>query len=1091
MGAMLSMEPLDGDFGVVAVGAGGAAASCISVRIIRTEEQVSLMMQRFTAYVMQVNEFGQTVEVSHRYGDFESLHRSLLTDCPGLRLPPMPPKGVDGTDVAVIKGRKVELEKLMQAMLGNAEVLMEKNLHIWKFLELPNPTVIATRFVAVPRSRHGTFRTLVKLVEPKYKDDVFRLGNQAVVDLLLEGLRELRQGDPGGSHWVNQQAGRQTLCQLLGGALSASEAARSHLLEADVIGNLLGLVERDETALDDARIGLNVIVAREGDRLDSFIAAFLRRGGLSQLAVLVQRDRCQEFVAKLLWLAWEAPVRSQFAQPGGQGLRILQALLRSLTPTCALLGAVLLAGLIAGGDFDAEVGHRSEAVKLVKASLSQPEAAADPQFCKTLCGANSALVRLAALLEDADLAPLVLGLLCAAKPPPSKLSRISGNLAALVSDKGGLSVSEETKARAAELLLHVQSAGAEPAAVGTANGGRQAARSGGSFSGGDPLRGGIMNAGGSSGGGAAAPELERCEGIAEHEASLDAALRRQLEDGVLKSQQALHVRGEAVREAAELARHRLGPLPGVSFQHFDQAFASFKLAREKWGSKTREGETLLHDMERQLIDLRTARPSTLDPHIYKERLLSAERIYADVKSQREVLAAAEVEAREKQSRADETAAAFRRASDAVKRLEDELSTLRLKRSEKETEAIKLRHKANTPNLDAMKQQAAASIERSLQQAKELQVIGQRVQQGDPDYLREGENRDQKIAELASKLSNLKKQHQVLLQQQKDLDFDPISLSDQASRLEREASEMAAQTDSLEFKRMEADRERATKITTSSVESQEARSAQDRKQMLSSQLAGTEAEARRQMNLLQPMIQEHHGGWQRLLAQQKKLDADSSSLTRRLEEAQQMADTESIMRSSLAERLEELIGNMLDMRTFLQQVGGDAPPSRSAPPLTAAPGAAGGRRAPAFDDDEHDPFAFTPAAAPALVAPPASKEPALPVVSSKPVPAAQTSPLFAAAASAPAAAAGRQFEDYDDFDFDLGGRGKDASAAPAPAATPATKPSPSAAATATAAPAPVADDFDDFLREEPQETVAASTAPLVPEQPGASYTGDEL
>lgn len=67
----------------------------------------------------------------------------------------------------------------------------------------------------------------------------------------------------------------------------------------------------------------------------------------------------------------------------------------------------------------------------------------------------------------------------------------------------------------------------------------------------------------------------------------------------------------------------------------------------------------------------------------------------------------------------------------------------------------------------MKQQIAQNIERNLAQAKEMQKVGQRVQQGDPDYLRDGETRDGKIAELTQKLAQLKKQHQQLLQQQSD------------------------------------------------------------------------------------------------------------------------------------------------------------------------------------------------------------------------------------------------------------------------------------------------------------------------------------
>ena len=57
----------------------------------------------------------------------------------------------------------------------------------------------------------------------------------------------------------------------------------------------------------------------------SFIARFLTSGGLVQLLDLVHRQRCQEFVAKFLWFGWDAGARSAFAQPGGVGLKVLQA----------------------------------------------------------------------------------------------------------------------------------------------------------------------------------------------------------------------------------------------------------------------------------------------------------------------------------------------------------------------------------------------------------------------------------------------------------------------------------------------------------------------------------------------------------------------------------------------------------------------------------------------------------------------------------------------------------------------------------------------------------------------------------------------
>lgn len=75
-----------------------------------------------------------------------------------------------------------------------------------------------------------------------------------------------------------------------------------------------------------------------------------------------------------------------------------------------------------------------------------------------------------------------------------------------------------------------------------------------------------------------------------------------------------------------------------------------------------------------------------------------------------------------------------------------------------------------------------------------------------------------------------------------------------------------------------------------------------------------------MAQLQPMIQSHHAGWQRLLAQQKKLDSDHSALNSKLEEATRAADSEEAMRIALTGRIDALMGQLHGFREFLDQVG---------------------------------------------------------------------------------------------------------------------------------------------------------------------------
>jgi len=857
---------------------------------------MSLMMQRFTAYVIEINDFGKVCEVSHRYSDFEALYKALLLDLPGLQLPPMPPKGADGTDAAVIGSRKVELEKVLRAMIANAEVVMEKSLHLWKFLELGNPTVIATRFVTVPRARGSVFKTLAKLNDEKYRDDVYRLGHASVTDLLLEGLREHRRGTDSG-HWSCQKEGRMPLCQLVAGALGTTQAARDRLVDGGVIGLLLGLVQVQDTALDDVRPALNVIVAREGERLASLVARFLTGGGLLQLLDLVQRPRCQEFVAKLLWLAWDASTRSAFAQPGGVGLKVLQSLLRSATPTCSLLGAVLLAGMVAAGDFH-DASHRTEAFQLVRATLERPEAAKDPAFVKALVGGNSAFLRLAAMLEDPDLAPLILGLLCVAKPPAAKMGQISGNLASLVSNKGGVH-SEQTKARAAELLLQIQGSSTTSEA------------SGGEVSSTVSTRASINDL------------LERCEGIAAHEESLENALRAQLEEGIAKGLKDLAPHGQSVREVGQLSQVRLKELPGLDFKAFDHAFDSFRAAREALAANAQKCESLHQTISRQLSDLQSARPN-VDPHVFKEKLLTAERLYSEVKSQRDAFATADAEAKEKTSRSQASTAKMKTLTDALRRYDQELQELRSERKDKETKAAMLRSQANTPGLADRKRQVQEDIDRNLEEARELQVIGRRVQQGEDGYIPEGQSRESKISELTAKLNELKRHHQTLLQKQKELDIDPVDLGNRAEKLETEARDLDSRVIALEDKQRQAERERIEASGDATREAEDARIARDHSSNLSSRLASVERDAKAQLSALQPMIQEQHAGWQRLLEKQRNLDEDQHNLAMKLLEAKTSADSEARAREHVAGVVQALIQSLLGFSTFLDSCGEAVP-----------------------------------------------------------------------------------------------------------------------------------------------------------------------
>lgn len=904
---MLSMEPSD------EISQGDADSICVSVKIVRTEEQTSLV-QRFTTYVIEVSDFGRTHETHHRYGDFEALHKSIAVECPRVRLPPMPPKGLDGTDAAVIRTRKVELETILLTMLRMPDVLMERQLLLWKFLDLANPAVVATRFVDVPSSRPSTCKSLAKLVDPKYKDDIHRLGHNSVTNVLLEGLAELSSGCDD-HHWVKQPGGSQAVCNLVAGAINASDAARAKLLHCNLIGKLLSILELDGDSLGDVRVALNVVVNREPDQIGSIFAAYLRQAGTSQLARLCKKEACHEFLAKLLWLCWDGPVRAHFGHAGGSGLKILQELLRSNKTMCAIIGAVLLAGLVADGEFDADQDHRFEAARLVRDALSDMSVIEDPQLSKVLCGSDRSLVRLGGMLHDSDMAPLILGLMCAAKPPAPKLSRITGNLAALVSGKqaGDLPGGEKCRALAAELLLHAQDSGAETPTIQrntndlVANGADERKLQG--FSGEKKSKATAAAADSDM-------QLEQCEGIAAHEECLDSALRKQFLDAVEKSHESVKNLTCNVSEAVVWLRNHSHELPMLYFQPFDEALVSYKIAQERLENETRFAEKMHHDIQSQLTEASAARPSSIDPAVFKDRLVAAEKVYADVKLKREAVEVAKIESQCKDSAAASARAEFQSASERVKNCSEQLYSLRLSKTEKETEATKLKHKARTPNLDAMKQQTQEAIDRNLEEAKQLQIVGQRVQQGDTDDLLPGETREQKIAMLTSKLAALKKQNQSLLNQKKEYDFDRDELESTAATLEAESVDLAAKADTHELKRQEAETNCADKLAASSKISQDAQEAASRLMTAESQLNLAETEGRRHLSILQPMMKEQHVGWQRLIAQQKKFDSDQATLSSKLKEVKSAASLQDDMKWSLVNATDRLIADLQELRLVL-------------------------------------------------------------------------------------------------------------------------------------------------------------------------------
>merc|ERR1719375_141170 len=107
--------------------------------------------------------------------------------------------------------------------------------------------------------------------------------------------------------------------------------------------------------------------------------------------------------------------------------------------------------------------------------------------------------------------------------------------------------------------------------------------------------------------------------------------------------------------------------------------------------------------------------------------------------------------------------------------------------------------------------------------------------------------------------------------------------------ESAAADAQRRIDSAQCERMESHRNCEGARLASQREGQAARMAQERKQQMESQVSISEASARAQLESLQPMIQERHAGWQRLLGQQRKLDSDQAALSAKLADARSHAE----------------------------------------------------------------------------------------------------------------------------------------------------------------------------------------------------------
>ncbi|CAD7946113.1 unnamed protein product [Amoebophrya sp. A120] len=421
----------------------------VYVKINRTETKLSFLLQEYTDYVIEVHDFGRDRIVNHRFNDFFTLHAALTPL--DLNLPVLPQKGMDSTDPVVVEDRKAKLSIFLQYCLNSEVIRLEKQLHIWKFLEFENAGLSVSRFVFGPDFvRSNLFKTLPKLcVDEKYATEVYRLAHPEVLQICTD---HILNGNP--PECLAQAA------QLLTGAVKVGKLSVVEQLQGKV-----GFLQRLFRALDvpdnfpSIRGLLSAILLNSGDQFPRIMTATLieAREVILQLLHPQRPAVVHELLAKLFWFALEDDLKQFLFSESGLGLVV--ALFSSPDRNTQIVACILSGNAIISGACEAsraiELLAKTEEVWAEATGLSTTtggEQLHDPNLLKltaALCTHQTSLGRVSTLLIDPRFAKYGLWLLQKANLSMRNLQQISANLTRI------LEVPDHPcRFQAAELLLN-------------------------------------------------------------------------------------------------------------------------------------------------------------------------------------------------------------------------------------------------------------------------------------------------------------------------------------------------------------------------------------------------------------------------------------------------------------------------------------------------------------------------------------------------------------------------------------------------------------------------------------------------------------
>lgn len=425
-------------------------SAAVWVHIVKTEVKLSFLMQEYTEYICEVHDFGRVRQVAHRFSDFDALHQSLAPL--DLSLPALPPKGLDSTDGLVQEDRKNRLSAFLQYCLKSEVIRLEKQLHLWKFLEFENAGLSVSRFIFGPDYVRGNlFNTLPKLTtDAKYAGEVYRIAHPDFVWLCIEHV--MLSEDP--EHFAN-------VALLLGGAVKFNkmQAVNQILEEPKLLPKLLGLLQKNPSAgFAGVRTLLSAILLSGGDEFASLLTPALVTAKDNVLGLLHDSVpvAIHELIAKVTWFALETDLRRfLFCE---EGLPTVVALFTSSDKRVHVCACLISAVAILNGD---TTGERAEEIKakmdetwdlaIDETKNTSDDEAAMLKLASSLAHHSASLLRIGALLKSETFCQYGLWVLRKAKLNMKALQQISEALTSILEK-----ADHPCRYHAAELLLKVQ-----------------------------------------------------------------------------------------------------------------------------------------------------------------------------------------------------------------------------------------------------------------------------------------------------------------------------------------------------------------------------------------------------------------------------------------------------------------------------------------------------------------------------------------------------------------------------------------------------------------------------------------------------------